>query len=38
MNKTVPDFGQVQITCGGVKIVFQGPNQPPTCLVKEKKQ
>ena len=35
MTKTVPDFEQVQITCGGVKLVFQGPNHPPTCLVKD---
>ena len=35
MTKTVPDFGQAQITCGGVKLAFQGPNHPPTCLVKD---
>ena len=37
MTKTVPDlsFGQAQITFSGVKLVFQGPNHPPTCLVKE---
>ena len=35
MTKTVPDFGQAQITCGGVKLVFQGPNHPPTSLVKD---
>ena len=35
MTITVPDFGQAQITCGGVKLVFQGPNHPPTCLVKD---
>ena len=27
-DQTVPDFGQAQITCGGVKLVFQGPNHP----------
>ena len=35
MTKTVPDFGQAQNTCGGVKPVFQGPNHPPSCLVKD---
>ena len=35
MTITVPDFGQAQITCGGVKLVFQGPNHLPTCLVKD---
>ena len=35
MTKTVPDFGQAQINCGGVKLFFQGPSHPPTCLVKD---
>ena len=35
MTKTAPDFGQAQITCDGVKLVFQGPSHPPTCLVKD---
>jgi len=28
MTKTVPDFGQAQITCGGVKPVFWAQTIP----------
>ena len=35
MTKIVPDFGQAQITCGGVELLFQDQNHPPICLVKD---
>ena len=36
MTKTVSDFGQVQITCGGIKLVLHDPNYlSPTWLVKD---
>ena len=35
MTKIVPDFGQAHITCDGDIPALQGPNHPPTCLVKD---